>query len=281
MRSLRIMSLIIAVFSSYIISATFGQSIKPNDLNFQEIAPRILEQRLKSAPRNNEERAKTLRAMFRAAGCGSTDLAEQLVHKGKPPNIICKLPGETSGLIIVGAHLDHVRRGDGIVDDWSGASLLPSLYQSLRPQSRRHTFLFIGFTEEEKGRRGSKFYVKTLASGFVRRIRAMVNLECLGMNPPEVWADHAAPALLAALDRVAQAMGTYFPRVDLERVGYDDAVSFRHRNVPTITIHSLSQDKLRVLHSPQDNLSAEHLNDYDDSFRLIAAYLAYLDRVLP
>src|SRR5579875_633332 len=192
MRSLRIMSLIIAVFSSYIISATFGQSIKPNDLNFQEIAPRILEQRLKSAPRNNEERAKTLRAMFRAAGCGSTDLAEQLVHKGKPPNIICKLPGETSGLIIVGAHLDHVRRGDGIVDDWSGTSLLPSLYQSLRPQSRRHTFLFIGFTEEEKGRRGSKFYVKTLASGFVRRIRAMVNLECLGMNPPEVWADHAA-----------------------------------------------------------------------------------------
>src|SRR5579875_3713396 len=233
MRSLRILSLIIAVFSSYIISATFGQSIKPNDLNFQEIAPRILEQRLKSAPRNNEERAKTLRAMFRAAGCGSTDLAEQLVHKGKPPNIICKLPGETSGLIIVGAHLDHVRRGDGIVDDWSGTSLLPSLYQSLRPQSRRHTFLFIGFTEEEKGRRGSKFYVKTLASGFVRRIRAMVNLECLDESAGSLGRS-CGPGFAGRFGSCGASHGDLFSACGSERVGYDDAVSFRHRNVPTI-----------------------------------------------
>src|SRR5579875_341472 len=273
--------LILIAFCSFVTSAAFGQSIAPAGLDFQTVDPQIIEQRLKSAPRDNAHRAMALRAMFEAAGCGSANLTEQLVHKGEPPNVICRLPGETSALIIVGGHLDHVRRGDGIADDWSGASLLPSLYQSLRPQPRRHTFLFIGFTEEEKGRRGSRFYVRTLSSDSIRRIRAMVNLECLGMNPPEVWADHAAPVLLADLDRVAQSMGTYFPRVDLECVGYDDAVSFRHRNVPTITIHSLSQDTLRVLHSRRDNLSAEHRNYYDESFRLVAAYLAYLDTALP
>ncbi|MGH9398099.1 MAG: M28 family metallopeptidase [Terriglobia bacterium] len=250
-------------------------------LHIQHVPLQIIEQRLKSAPRSNPQREVTLRKMFLAAGCPAARLTEEPVDPGQPPNLICTMPGKESSLIIVGGHLDKVRRGDGIVDDWSGSSMLPSLYTSLHATPRRHTFLFIAFTEEEKGLVGSKFYVRHLSRGFIQRIRAMVNLECLGMNPAEVWEDHAARPLLASLYRVSHSMGIIIPDVDLEGVGRDDAMSFRHRKAPTITIHSLTQDTVRVLHSKRDNISAEHMNDYYQSYRLVAAYLAYLDRTLP
>lgn len=247
--------------------------------SFRLIPIRVIEARLKSAPRDNLARERTLKEMFDAAGCAH--LTQESIGSGRPPNLICTSPGEESSLIIVGGHVDHVRHGEGIVDDWSGASMLPSLYESLRSRPRKHTFIFIGFSQEEKGRKGSKFYLQHLSAGFIHRIHAMVNLECLGMNPPEVWTSHAEPKLLACLNRVARGMGTYLPGVDLESVGDDDADSFRSFKIPTITIHSLTQDTLSILHSQRDNFSAEHLNYYYDSYRIIANYLASLDVALP
>ena len=275
-------SLIVACcLTSLIAAATSKNPANELSIHFQPVPQQIIEQRLNSAPRSNPQREVTLRKMFLAAGCPAARLTEEPVDPGQPPNLICTMPGKESSLIIVGGHLDKVRRGDGIVDDWSGSSMLPSLYTSLHSTLRRHTFLFIAFTEEEKGLVGSKFYVRHLPRGFIQRIRAMVNLECLGMNPPEVWEDHAARPLLARLYRVSHSMGMIVPGVDLEGVGRDDAMSFRHRKAPTITIHSLTQDTVRVLHSKRDNFSAEHTSDYYRSYELVAAYLAYLDRTLP
>lgn len=251
------------------------------DSGFRLVPLPVIEARLKNAPQDNFSRERALRKMFEAAGCSQTRLTEESIGGGQPPNLICTAPGKESSLIIVGGHLDHVRHGKGIVDDWSGASMLPSLYESLESSPRKHTFLFIGFTAEEKGRLGSEFYLRHLPRRFIHHIRAMVNLECLGMNPPEVWTSHADRALLACLNRTARKMGTYLPGVNVERVGDDDADSFRAFNVPTITIHSLTQDTLRVMHTERDNFSAEHMNYYYDSYRIIARYLVSLDATLP
>ncbi|MGH9326305.1 MAG: M28 family metallopeptidase [Terriglobia bacterium] len=257
--------------------AATGLPISPPDFHLLPLS--VIEQRLKDAPRSNILRERALKYLFKQAGCAK--LAEQKVNPGQPPNVICTLPGETSSLIIVGGHLDHVRRGNGIVDDWSGASMLPSLYQSVRGDERRHTFLFIGFTEEEKGLVGSKYYVDHLSKEELHQIRAMVNLECLGMGAPEVWQDHADPRLLVVLDDVAKSMGTYFPAVNLAGVGRDDAMSFRDRKVPTITIHSLTQGTVRVLHSSRDTFAAEDMTYYYGSYRLVLRYLTRLDEALP
>ncbi|HEX5482367.1 MAG TPA: M28 family peptidase [Terriglobia bacterium] len=262
-------------------SVLFGAGKSSAGGGFHLIPARAIEARLKSAPRNNLAREHALKKMFEAAGCASPQLSEESIGGGQPPNLICTSSGEESSLIVVGGHMDHVRHGEGIVDDWSGASMLPSLYESLRSRRRKHTFVFIGFSQEEKGRRGSKFYLRHLSPGFIHRIHAMVNLECLGMNPPEVWTSHAGGKLLACLNRVARGMGTYLPGVDLENVGYDDADSFRHFKIPTITIHSLTQDTLSILHSKRDNFAAEHMNYYYDSYRIIANYLVSLDAALP
>src|ERR1035438_1781217 len=74
-------------------------------------------------------------------------LEEQSVKHVKIPNLICALPGQADSRILVTAHTDHVAVGDGTVDNWSGASMLPDLYESLRAAPRRHTVVFIGFTQ--------------------------------------------------------------------------------------------------------------------------------------
>ncbi|MGH9469794.1 MAG: M28 family metallopeptidase [Terriglobia bacterium] len=248
---------------------------------FRLLPSSLIEQRLRAAPRANRERERAIKQMFEAAGCGGSRLREQAINSRGDSNLICTAPGQTSSVIIVGGHLDHVRQGAGIVDDWSGASLLPSLYQTLYNRPRRHTLIFVAFTDEEQGLVGSKRYVQGLSRAELHRIRAMVNLECLGLGAPEIWADHADPSLLPPLDAVAHSMATWIPRVNLEWVGRDDAMSFRHRKVPTITIHSLTQETVGVLHTRRDNLSAERMTYYYGTYSLVAGYLVKLDRTLP
>ncbi|HXH49074.1 MAG TPA: M28 family peptidase [Terriglobia bacterium] len=219
--------------------------------------------------------------MFLQAGCADADLKEEQVRRKDPPNIICTLRGSSDSVIIVGAHTDHVERGQGVVDDWSGAALLPALLESLNKTPRRHTFLFIGFADEEKGLWGSHYYVRHLSRERVDGIRAMVNLECLGLTPTKVWAARSDRRLLSDLILIARNFQVDLQGVNVDGVGDDDTRPFLWRHVPVITIHSVTQQTWPILHSPRDIFSAIHFDDYYDSYRLIAAYLAYLDATLP
>ena len=75
---------------------------------------------------------KSCTALFEEAGCSGEHLTEQPVKHSHDPNVICALPGQSDAQIVVGGHFDFVDRGQGVVDNWSGCSLLPSLYQSLK-----------------------------------------------------------------------------------------------------------------------------------------------------
>ena len=105
-----------------------------------------------------KERQAAIRALFNEVGCTAE---EQPVDKSAE-NVVCTLPWQTDSTIIVGGHFDFVDLGKGIVDDWSGTALLPSLYAALKGQSRQHTYVFIAFAVEERGLVGSSRYVKSL-----------------------------------------------------------------------------------------------------------------------
>ena len=65
--------------------------------------------------------------------------------------------------------------------------------------------------------------------------------------------------------------------VNAEQIGDEDSTSFRKRHVPAVMLHSVTQQTVPILHSVSDNLSAIRVDDYYDSYHLIAVYLAYLD----
>ncbi len=246
------------------------------DLIFSVMPREIVEGRLKSFSRNDSEREAILKTMFTGAGC-SEHISEFQVKHVKQPDLICVLPGESQSTIFVGAHFDHVDAGDGVVDNWSGASLLPSLYEGLKSKPVRHTFVFISFSGEELGELGSEAYVKSMSNDDVARSVAMINLDTLGLGPTAVWLSHADPNLARKLAGVAHALQLPISGVNVERVGSSDSEQFARRKVPRITIHSLTQKTLPILHSSRDKLAAMQLDDYYSSYRLLAAYLVYLD----
>jgi hypothetical protein len=252
----------------------YAQSVS---FKFDQLSREEIKKDLYSFKGSNSKREAQLREMFAAAGCAPSNLEEQRVQRWTPPNIICKLPGGSSAEIIVGAHTDHAELGTGIVDDWSGAALLPALVKSLRGVPRKHTFVFVGFADEEMGLAGSKHYVRHLDAAELSSIRAMVNLECLGMAPAKVWAHRADPLLLGGLIALAKVEKIDFRGVNVERVADDDTHPFLQRHVPVITIHSVTAENLSILHSPRDAPAAINFDDYYESYRLIASYLAYLD----
>ena len=265
-------------FLRLLLLAPFLLSVAAAQIRFGVVDRDTVESRLKRYGGNNAERELTVKQMFGEAGC--KDISEELV-KHYPPNVICVLPGETDKIILVGGHTDRVRTGDGVVDNWSSASLLPSLFfsENIQPP-RHHTFVFVGFTGEEDGLVGSAFYVKHLDDKDRSRIVAMVNLDTLALGPTKVWATHADKQLLGPLVGVANAMKLPLAAVNVDGVGTTDSESFAKYKIPRITIHTITQETFPILHSAKDNFSAVKMDDYYDTYRLIAAYLAYLDEEL-
>lgn len=245
-------------------------------LVFNPVERSVIEQRLTAPPRKNEERGQRLRALFEESGCTSERLTQQTVKGSKIPNVICLLPGTSQDTIVVGAHFDHVG-GEGVADNWSGASLLPSLVQALSHQPRKHTYVFVGFTDEEKGLVGSRHYVKALTPEERQRLRLMVNLDTLGLDTTRAWHRQADPRLRVALERIADSMKLPLEYVNVDGVGTTDSAPFQEKKVPTIALHSVTAENMKVLHTREDTIKAIKMDAYYQSYRLIAAYLAYLD----
>jgi len=251
------------------------------DVRFKPVAKDIVKARLGKYAGKDNQRQITLKQMFAETGCDDQHLSEQTVKGSKLPNVICTLPGSSPGrrVIIVGAHFDHVDAGDGVVDNWSGASLLPSLYEAVKSTPRKHTYIFIGFTDEERGEVGSRFYARQMTKEDIDSTDAMVNLDSLGLGPAEVWASHSDKQLVAAFGYVSHFLNIPVGAVNVEKVGSTDSVQFSDRKIASITVHSLTQEKWNehILHSSNDKISAIQLNDYYQTYRLLSAYLAFLD----
>lgn len=254
---------------------------QPLEIAVHYLPQEVIQRRLAAVPRKQIERLPEIESLFREAGCDGAKLTEVHVERSKDPDAVCTLEGGGPGEIVVGGHFDFVTAGRGAVDDWSGVSLLPSLFEGLKAAPRRHTFVLVGFAAEETGLWGSKSYVGSLSAGQRSDIRAMINLECLGTGPPKVWASRADKKLLEAYARVSRLLGIPPAGVNVERVGDDDSHPFLNAGIPVITIHSVTQQSLRLLHNSHDNLEAIHPDDYYKSYQLAAAYLTYLDSALP
>jgi putative aminopeptidase FrvX len=261
----------------------FATFIQAQTVRSRPVPQQVIESRLQRYAGDDAQRGETLKQMFVDAGCTGEQLTEQTVKGSKFPNIICTLPGTGDRVIVVGAHFDHVSSGDGVVDNWSGASLLPSLYEAIKVDPRKHIFIFIGFTDEERGEVGSRYYVKEMTKEQVAATDAMVNMDTLGLAPTEVWATHSDKRLTNLLYNLADQLKMPAAAVNVEQVGTTDSEQFAARKISSITIHSLTQQTwdAGILHSKKDKLSAMKLDDYYQTYRLIATYLALLDNVLP
>lgn len=264
------------VLFSYLLTVS-GHS---QQLQFSLINKSTILDRVKQSLPTNEQREQEIRELFDNAGCASS-LVEEPVKRVTTPNVICRLQGDTDEEIIVGAHYDKVSSGTGTIDNWSGAALLPSLYQGLAVKKPHHTFIFVAFTGEEEGLLGSDYFVKHISRDELARTEAMINMDTLGLSYTRVWVHRADKNLLHAFLGVSGALKLPVGEVDVERVGSTDSESFAGKHIPRITIHSITQETWKILHSPADTLGELRPDQYYDTYRLVQAYLAYLDQSWP
>ncbi len=248
-------------------------------IQFAPVSEDIIHSRLESFSRKNSEREQTIHRLFLEAGCLEPAMSSVPVPRVKESDVVCTMRGETEQQIVVGAHFDMVDKGSGVVDNWSGASLLSSLYQGLAVTPRKHTFVFVSFAGEERGLLGSKEYVRVLRKD-THKISAMINMDTLGLTETEVWVSHADPKLVSLMSATASKMNLPVSAVNVDQVGSSDSESFREAHVPAMTIHSVTQPTWRILHSPQDQLKEINFEAYYRTYKLTLGFLAILDQKL-
>lgn len=250
---------------------------QPVQVNF--LPQDLIEQRLGAYTTKNATREPAMRTLFENAGCKADALSEVRVKGTKSPNLICTVMGTTDSVIVVGAHFDLIEKGHGVVDNWSGVSLLPSFYQGLADSGRKHTFVLVAFAGEEQGLLGSRSFVKELGDR-KSQVSAMINLDTLGLGPTVMWLSHSDRGLANWLNATALQLKIPLGAVNVDNVGTTDSEPFREKKIPAITVHSLTQSTLHVLHSSADKMEAIRLDDYYQSYKLLIAYLAVLDQKL-
>jgi hypothetical protein len=254
-------------------------------------APRsTVEMEVHNVPATNDARLDRLRAAFHASDCDGDRMSEQPVtdkHGAAGKNLICTWPGEpNAGTIVIAAHYEHEGQGEGAVGDWSGAALLPFLYQAIQGQPRENTFVFLESWKNE----GVQTWMKSISREQRKHIRAMIDLDALGLGVTRYFTTFSAfettpPAALhlqlellwAAID---DGFNTPPEQTNPHRwLSVDSTNPFRAFMVPTIVIHSVPPQSEHLPGSAADTAAVVDGNAYFQTYHLICTYLASLDRM--
>lgn len=92
-------------------------------------------------------------------------------------NVIAVKHGMSAKEIIVGAHYDSVKAGQGADDNASGVAVILEVAERLASVETPYTIRFILFGAEEAGLQGSKFYVSQVTEEQKQNTIAMINLD--------------------------------------------------------------------------------------------------------
>jgi aminopeptidase S len=162
-------------------------------------------------------------ATLTAAGY-AVDEHDFTVAGASSTNVVAELPGNGSGVVMIGAHLDSVTAGPGINDNGSGVATLLVIAERLRelaPPDSTVRFAFWG--AEEGGPFGSRAYVESLAAEERSKIVSYLNLDMLA-SPNAVrfvYDEEDAPAgsneLTARFVAAFEDAGLGWDRIDVDR----------------------------------------------------------------
>ncbi len=243
--------------------------------------PEVMEY-LATVPATNAARLERLTKLFARAGYPDGHVEQQAAGEGHR-NLIATIPGMDERVLLVAAHYQVWPEGESVLDDWSGAAMLPLLYRSLTAQQQQHTIIFAAFD----GQTGSEDYFESLSLRDRKHILAMVDLDALGMQDTSYYinqnlADRATwvpqsrlGLLLKGAGQVQQPAQT--PQmVDCSKgLRTDDTRPFRRALVPSIVVHSLAADTVNLPGTALDTAQLIDADSYYASYELLSTFIGY------
>jgi Peptidase family M28 len=236
--------------------------------------PQQIEEDIKRVPCKNDERLGAVRSLFERAGASDSDITIDK-YKGVE-NLVITKKGDSDEKIVVGAHYDKVLDGCGAVDNWTGIVAMSHLFKTLKESHLKKTLVFIAFGKEESGLVGSRAMTKTISKEQSQQYCAMVNIDSLGLAPPQVGDNMSSNKLRAFAVDVAKQL-----KIDLGHAsisGADsDSTPFLEKKIPAITILGLTSNWRDTLHSNRDQVGKVNPVGVYLGYRLVLAMIARLD----
>lgn len=188
-------------------------------------------------------------------------------------NVIATPPGEDCETV-TGGHYDSVAAGTGASDNASGTATVLEIAAVLAHNGAMGSNCFVLFGGEELGLLGSNYYVSQLNNEERNRIKAMLNLDMVGVGD-EAWWLIGDAALKLKMDGLAEELGIgdVIPS-ELIRGLSSDHASFLNAGIPALMLHRWDDP---LLHTPQD-VSDRIVPAYlEDAARMGIALLEALD----
>jgi aminopeptidase YwaD len=187
-------------------------------------------------------------------------------------NVIGVRPGGPE-TIVIGAHLDSVSAGPGANDNGSGTAVMLELARVLAARPSPFTIKFVAFDAEEIGLLGSGHLVSQLTEAERRSIRAMINLDMVGVGEQPRFGGseeltRPAFAVAASLGQPAQSIGDGLN-------GASDHASFLRAGIPALFLYRSNDPNY---HSPNDLAEYVDPANLDFAGRVV---LGVLDSVQP
>lgn len=199
----------------------------------------------------------------------ATQLQTFPVKDGQSQNVIAEKLGKGSGprqVVMVTAHLDSINLEDGPAapapgadDNGSGSAGLLEIARVLQDHPAAQDLRLILFGGEEQGLFGSKHYVGGLSKAEKARIRAVVNMDMIGVSsgPPHTVLIEGSAVSQAVITGLSSAAATYTQlKVETSLTPFaSDHVPFINAKMPAVLTIEGADDTNDNVHSARDKLS--------------------------
>lgn len=229
-----------------------------------------------SVPCKNGDRLKAVKALFEKMGAKPEEIA---VEKGRGvENVVIRktAANNSSEKIVVGAHYDKTSQGCGAIDNWTGVVAVAHIYRALKDVPLRNNVIFVAFGEEEKGLIGSSGMTDKIRKEQAGEYCAMINIDTLGMSIPQTLDNVSSKTLIDLTSALGRELNIQVAHVRIDNASSDSA-SFIKKKIPAVTIHTLSRDWQKILHSGADQASKIDHESVYQGYRLALALLVKID----
>jgi len=239
-------------------------------------SPEQIKEDFSAVPCEDKKRLDAVKSLFERAGAPSADVS--MDEHNDVDNFVVTKKGESSEKIVLGAHYDKVANGCGAVDNWTGVVTLSHLYRSLKDMPLKKTLIFVAFGKEERGLVGSRAMTKAITKEQAAEYCAMVNIDSLGLAPPQIADNMSSRKLGEFTSDLAKEMKMPFAHARIEGADSDSS-PFLEKNIPAVTIHGMSNQWSTILHSGNDQASKVNPVSVYFGYRLALAMVVRLDQL--
>ena len=261
---------LLAVLVFFILSISIGAQ----DSDLKISTPEQIKEEFSAVPCDDKTRLEAVKSLFERAGAPASDVT---IDKHKDvENFVLTKKGESAEKIVVGAHYDKVADGCGAIDNWTGVVTLSHVYRTFKDVPLKKTLVFVAFGKEEKGLVGSRAMTNAFSKEQAAEYCAMINIDSLGLAPPQVADNMSSGKMAKFTEDLARELKVPFARARIEGADSDSS-AFIGKKIPAVTIHGMSNEWPKYLHTRNDQASkVNHVSVYL-GYRLTLAMIARLN----